>query len=84
MILVKIELHPKGDSSKARELGRIKIGNTATGTTSSGDYTAALFDAGKRRYRVVEVKDFPRKRLLAFDLLFRVLRAAVGDRNGEK
>ena len=81
MILVKIELHPRGDASKAKELGRIKIGNTGTGTSTKGNYTAALFDKAKRRFRVVDITGFPRKRLLAFDLVYRILKAAIGERN---
>ena len=80
MIIVKIELHPGGDHSKAREIGRLKIANIG-GTSARGNYAASLFDAAKKLYRLVEVTNFPRNRLLAFDLLYRVLLAAVGDRN---
>jgi hypothetical protein len=41
MIVVKLEMWPKGDPTKARSLGVATISNVG-GTTSSGDYEAVL------------------------------------------
>jgi len=83
MIRVEIKLWPRGDRSKEKTLGAINIANEGTGSPTKGNYKAALFGKGGRRLKVVKVEGFPRRRLLAHDLLLRVLRAAYGDRNGE-
>lgn len=82
MIVVDITLcHALG--GPPRKLGSIRIGNTGEGTLTRGTYIAQLFGKSHRFMRTVRVEDFPRKRLLAHDLLYRVLREAVGWRNQE-
>lgn len=80
MIRVTVELIPWG-VGKPQHLGTAEIFNDATGTTTRGNYGFRLFSRNKRLYKEGEVKDFPRKRLLAYDLLYRVLREAMGERN---
>lgn len=46
MIVVKIELWPRGLRHKARELGRVVIANEGTGTDERGNYKVALSHAG--------------------------------------
>lgn len=84
MIEVTIDLVPFGDRSKPRkQLGRVTIGNTLEGTPTRGSYIVRAYDKAGRLWGEGEVHDFPRKRLLAFDLLYRALRDLVAHRNGD-
>ncbi len=47
MVVIKLEIWPGGDESKARPLGRIDIANDNTGTEESGNYKARLYHAGR-------------------------------------
>ncbi len=42
MIVVKLELWPRGDESHAKEIGRMYIANDGKGTTDRGDYQVAV------------------------------------------
>lgn len=93
MIRITIELLPGGDESKARPLGAIGIANDGTGTKALGNYDVVLLHSnGKEAWRTGRVEGFPRdgrlvntgeggRRLGAYDLLYRALRATVGKRN---
>lgn len=80
MIRVTMELIPFG-VGEPEHLGTMEIGNTGRGTPTRGKYRARLSDRAGRPWREAHVEDFPRRRLLAWDLLYRVLRDAVGERN---
>jgi len=80
MLVVKIELH-SAVTGKVTTLATGTIANTGTGTPASGDYRIELRDAAGRKWKSGAVIGFPRKRLLAWDLLYRALRKLVGDRN---
>lgn len=79
-VRVTIELIPKGIGEPKR-LGTIDIINDRTGDRSRGNYTARMYDRGGRLWRTVRVEGFPRRQLLGFDLVFRVLDKAIGERN---
>jgi len=81
MLRVTIELVPLGIESRARVIATSTIVNTGTGTPASGDYRIELRDAAGRRWKSGHVEGFPRKRLLAWDLLYRALEKLVGNRN---
>jgi hypothetical protein len=81
MLRVTIELVPLGIESRARIIATGTIANTGTGTPTSGDYRVELRDAAGRRWRSGTITGFPRKRLLAWDLLYRALGKVVGNRN---
>jgi hypothetical protein len=91
MIIVRVELWPGGDANRARLLGLGKIENVGNGSDARGNYAAALVGAtsagvtpavaARPPFRSVRVEGFPRQQLCAWDLLFRVLREAIGDRN---
>lgn len=88
MIVIKIELWPLGDKTKAQILGEIEITNDGAGTRDTGNYNVKLFkwnnkDRTKRGgiWRQGKVAGFPRKRLGPYDLLLRALLALVGKRN---
>jgi hypothetical protein len=83
MLVVKIELWPFGDPTRAKTLATGMIANTGAGTPTRGDYRVLLRDAAGRPWKSGTVESFPRKRLLAWDLLFRALRNLIADRNRE-
>lgn len=85
MIVVRVELWPGGDRSKAESLGEAVIINDGSGTQTQGNYHFALSKRGQtitdQAWRDGQVQGFPRKRLGGWDLLCRVLNEAVGERN---
>ena len=85
MIVIKVEIWPYGDASKARSLGVAVIVNDGTGRATSGNYSVHLSTAGDhaRKWKSGKVKQFPRKKLLAWDLIYRALGVTIGDRNKE-
>ena len=84
MIRVTVELFSAVDGHK-EILGVAEIWNDATGTATSGNYGYALSQRGgsSKLWKNGFIKGFPRKRKLAWDLLFRCLKDAVEDRNKE-
>jgi hypothetical protein len=85
MIVVRVELWPGGDRSKAESLGEAVIINDGSGTATQGNYHFALSRRGQtakdQAWRDGQVRGFPRKRLGGWDLVYRALHAAVGERN---
>lgn len=82
MIVIKVELWPFGNESRKRILGTATISSDGSGAEHTGYYDARFCDRRGRLWMVSRVAGFPRKRLLSWDLLFRALRNAIGDRNG--
>lgn len=84
MILVTVELI-SARTGKRSTLGTAKICNDVRRTIQTtgvlGDYTCEFRDKAGRPWRQARVEKFPRKRLLAWDLLYRALAAVVGSRN---
>ena len=80
MIKVIVELWPCGDESRKKTLATGTIANIG-GSLSSGNYFVDLRDKAGRPWKHATVTGFPRKRLLAWDLLCRALTACIGDRN---
>lgn len=83
MVVVTVEIWPKGERFLKRHLGTAKISNDVSGTKSRGNYKVTLSVRGNptRIWKRGRVKDFPRKRLGAWDLLYRALDATVRSRN---
>jgi len=95
MIVVKIELWPKGDANRAKELGRIYIANTGgLKTDKKGDYKVAVCRKGSTKCpmpvngkaaikaaRLGEVKNFPRKSYSVWRLISRALLSAFPEEN---
>jgi len=80
MLVVRIELH----SAVTDGVSTIATGvivNTGTGSPTQGNYRIELRDAAGRRWKSGHIEGFPRKRLLAWDLLYRALEKLVGNRN---
>lgn len=84
MIRITVELVPYSAPHKPRHLGTAVIYNDGTGTATVGNYRVGLSKRGRPRsvWKEGRVRGFPRKRLGAWDLLFRALLTTVGKRNG--
>jgi len=82
MLVVKIELH-SAVTGKVTTIASGKIVNTGSGTPTRGNYRVELRDAAGRPWKNTAVEDFPRKRLLAWDLLYRALARIIGNRNSK-
>lgn len=80
MLMIKIELHPGGDESKARLIGMIAIANDGTGDEQTGSYNVVASHAGKylgkrpEPYKTGKVQSFARG-LSPYRLLARALKA---------
>lgn len=82
MLVVKIELH-SAVTGKVTTLATGKIVNTGAGTATRGNYRVELKDVLGRPWKTGAVEGFPRKKLLAWDLLTRALHNILGSRNGQ-
>lgn len=84
MIRITVELDQYGLGEHTEILGTAQINNIGTGTPTSGNYRYTIWGKGGREIARGEINNFPRKRLLAWDLLLRVLLDALGERNRPK
>jgi hypothetical protein len=81
MLDVKITLHRGGMSGPQKDLGTaVIINDLSSAGPETGNYEILLYD-GKKLWKRCKVKDFPRQKLKAWDLLYRALKEMVGDRN---
>lgn len=81
MVVIKVEMWPHGDESRKYSLASATIANIG-GDVTTGDYEYKLFNKAGGFWKAGFIKGFPRKRLMAFDLLYRALKEAFGKRNG--
>lgn len=87
MIVIKVELWPKGDPARAKDMGFATIENDGTGTDKAGNYKVTLFKwtkGGKGSRSIWKqggVSGFDRMKRGPWDLLFRALRGILGARN---
>lgn len=88
MIVIRIEMWPRGDVNRRYDLGLATITNVG-GTAQRGDYKIELAKSashGARKpgiWRRGIVRDFPRLRLGQYDLLLRALIACIGGRSSQ-
>jgi hypothetical protein len=84
MIVVKVELWPKGDGRKAKEIGRSYIANVG-GNRKKGNYEIAVCRRGSKRCPLVgktkavregKVENFPRLSYNVWRLVLRALLSA--------
>jgi len=77
MIVIKIELWPKGFESKARELGRMYVANTGElGNGKRGNYHVRLLRKGTTTVqREGNVDDFPRLSYSVWRLVLRAIKS---------
>lgn len=82
MIVVKVELWPKGDKGRARSLGFAEIANTTHETGEPGSYHTTLFKwgQGRRVWRTGKITGFDRKNEGPWDLLLYCLWQCLEDR----
>lgn len=73
MIVVFIEVWPKGDQSKAKTLGMAEMTNDGTGSNTHGNYRLKLVGKTSRYRRQSVTTDFPRKSRNIWELLRRAL-----------
>lgn len=96
MIVVTVQLYP-ASGGEPQLLGRAMIANDGTGDLTHGNYdmyvqknanrgsaSAPWWRTPTRIWRRGRVEYFPRKRLGCWDLLYRALQSAVGDRNVQR
>lgn len=83
MIKVTVELVSAVSSSRDRHLGTAYIVNDGTGSATVGDYDVTLSQFGKPDviWRSGKVKNFKRRTLGPWDLLYLALKEIVGERN---
>lgn len=81
MIVVKVEIWPRGHSEFRRELASAHIINDGTGTATRGNYLIKLFNRRGALWRTGRLTGFARKRFLALDLLMLCLVAVLGGRH---
>ena len=86
MLRVTVDLVPFGIESRKRTIATAKIWNDATGTPARGNYQFTLSQNGRpdRIWKAGSLKNFPRKRMGIWWLLFLVLLKVLGaDRPGQ-
>jgi hypothetical protein len=84
MLRVIVELHPHGRAEDKKTLAIMNIANTGQGSSELGHYEYCSFDERKKHDRLGFIKGFPRLKLTAWDLLYRILRKEYGHRNRPK
>lgn len=91
MIVIKVEMWPGGDESKAEEFGRMILANQVATTLrtggSHGDYSVILLggvwgrqDLLKRNWKTGKVTGFNRQARGAWDLIREALNNCLGGR----
>jgi len=73
MILVTVELVPKGDFDRRKIIAQAKIANDGTGTNARGNYRFVLWRKKPTAWRSGEVTNFPRTRFNVWYLIRRCL-----------
>ena len=81
MLRITIEMVPGGNRQKAYVIYEGEISRIHTSRARTlGTYRARFWDKAGNLWKECIVEDFPRKRLLAWDLLRWVLNKALGGR----
>lgn len=83
MIVIRIEMWPRGRPERKYLLGQATITNDGTGTGNLGHYKfnigrRGIDDIYARPWKTGAVKNFPRQRLNVWHLLLRALKDALG------
>ena len=88
MIVVKVELWPFGIEERKREIGSFTIANVGPSPEQDNNqvcsYKYRFKTAGKpprKKWKEGVIHGFPRLRRNVYDLIYRALKDAVGDRN---
>jgi hypothetical protein len=83
VVVVKVELWPQGDASKAEKLGEVRIANDGTGTPARGNYNVELAHSGRYAgkpgvWRKGRVEGYDRVGLSPYHLVVAALESALG------
>jgi hypothetical protein len=81
MLKIIIELHPFGVEEEKRVIHTAFICNTGEGSRELGEYRFQILNKKGKTWRKGRIKDFPRLKLNAWDLLYRCLNSVLSDRN---
>jgi len=83
MIVIRIEIWPHGDMSKARIIGYGNIANTGQGTPELGQYRAFFDSMGPSglQHREVRIGRFKRQEKDSWELLYLALKKVFGKKN---
>jgi hypothetical protein len=79
MIVITVELWPKGKKAKAKEIARMRITNDGTSKDSKiGNYKIKVMRGGTKStvQREAEVKNYPRNAYSVWKLVKRAIQAA--------
>ena len=83
MVVIKIELWPKGNENKAREIGRMRVINDGTGNAQLGNYSVEMDHAGiyygkrKNPWKTGKVKQHFRM-MSPYHLLAKAVASCIG------
>lgn len=76
MIVITVQLKSARGRSEDKTLGVMEIWNDATGTETTGHYQFRIWkQGGKGVWQGGSVRNFPRKRLGCWDLMYRCFRS---------
>lgn len=81
MIVLRMELWPHGNEAEKETVATATIVNDGSGSPTVANYDVELFN-GKRLWKKCRVENFPRKKLLGWDVLCRAMAQMLGERNG--
>jgi len=83
MLVIKIEIWPHGDMTKARLLGVGTIANTGEGTPELGRYRAFFNSTGPSgpKHREARIGRFKRQEKDSWELLYLALKKIFGKKN---
>jgi len=73
MVVVTIEMWPKGKKEKAYKMAEAVLTNDGKGTESIGHYDCIILDKRGRKVKRTRVEGFPRKRTSVWVLLLRMI-----------
>lgn len=83
MLVVKLELWPEGDATKAQPFGEVRIANDGTGTSARGNYNVELAHSGRYAakpgvWRKGRVEGYDRVGLSPYHLVLAAIESALG------
>jgi len=84
MLVIQIQMWPKGDKSKAYSLGTLTVAlsKVLTKNFSNRGYDWAITKKGDRQtWKTGEITGHNPRTRAQWDLVYRILKQAVGDRN---
>lgn len=83
MVVVKLELWPQGDASKAQPIGEVRITNDGSGSAARGNYAVDLAHSGRYFgkpgvWRKGRVEGYDRVGLSPYHLVLAAIESALG------